>query len=169
LCRSFFSVSSIDKYRVLLNSLQGSSVELAIVFTNRRHVAREVAERLQQDGITSALLSGEIGQQKRVKTLQRFRTGEISVMVATDVAGRGIHIAGISHVFNYDLPETLEDYVHRIGRTGRAGALGTAISFASEDDAFLLPDLEQLLGKPITCEPVPEILLETLICTQPIR
>ncbi|MGB2325862.1 MAG: helicase-related protein, partial [Pseudomonadales bacterium] len=71
-----------------------------------------------------------------------------------------IHVDGVSHVFNYDLPEELEDYVHRIGRTGRAGASGMAISFASEDDAFLLPDLEALLGKPINCEPVPEKLLE---------
>jgi len=156
----FLSVSSFDKYRVLLNSLRNGDVERAIVFANRRHVTRELAERLQRDGVSSALLSGEVAQQKRVKTLERFRTGETPVMVATDVAGRGIHVDGVSHVFNYDLPEELEDYVHRIGRTGRAGASGLAISFASEDDAFLLPDLETLLGKPITCEPVPQELLE---------
>ncbi len=156
----FLSVSSFDKYRVLLNSLKDGNIERAIVFANRRHVTRELAERLQRDGIASALLSGEVAQQKRVKTLERFRTGETPVMVATDVAGRGIHVDGVSHVFNYDLPEELEDYVHRIGRTGRAGASGMAISFASEDDAFLLPDLEALLGKPIHCEPVPEKLLE---------
>jgi ATP-dependent RNA helicase RhlB len=156
----FLSVSTFDKYRVLLNSLKDGNIERAIVFANRRHVTRELAERLQRDGIASALLSGEVAQQKRVKTLERFRTGETPVMVATDVAGRGIHVDGVSHVFNYDLPEELEDYVHRIGRTGRAGASGMAISFASEDDAFLLPDLEALLGKPINCEPVPEKLLE---------
>jgi len=156
----FLSVSSYDKYRVLLNSLKNGDIERAIVFANRRHVTRELAERLQRDGISSALLSGEVAQAKRVKTLERFRSGETPVMVATDVAGRGIHVDGVSHVFNYDLPEELEDYVHRIGRTGRAGASGLAISFASEDDAFLLPDLEALLGKPITCDPVPQELLE---------
>ncbi len=156
----FLSVSSFDKYRVLLNSLKAANFERAIVFANRRHVTRELAERLQRDGVSSALLSGEVAQQKRVKTLERFRSGETPVMVATDVAGRGIHVDGVSHVYNYDLPEELEDYVHRIGRTGRAGASGVAISFASEDDAFLLPDLEQLLGKAITCEPVPEELLQ---------
>ncbi len=156
----FLSVSSYDKYRVLLNSLKNGDIERAIVFANRRHVTRELAERLQRDGIASALLSGEVAQAKRVKTLERFRSGETPVMVATDVAGRGIHVDGVSHVFNYDLPEELEDYVHRIGRTGRAGASGLAISFASEDDAFLLPDLEALLGKPITCDPVPQELLE---------
>lgn len=156
----FLSVSTYDKYRVLLNSLKTGDIERAIVFANRRHVTRELAERLQRDGISSALLSGEVAQAKRVKTLERFRSGETPVMVATDVAGRGIHVDGVSHVFNYDLPEELEDYVHRIGRTGRAGASGLAISFASEDDAFLLPDLEALLGKPITCDPVPQELLE---------
>jgi len=156
----FLSVSTYDKYRVLLNSLRTGDIERAIVFANRRHVTRELAERLQRDGIASALLSGEVAQAKRVKTLERFRSGETPIMVATDVAGRGIHVDGVSHVFNYDLPEELEDYVHRIGRTGRAGASGLAISFASEDDAFLLPDLEALLGKPITCDPVPQELLE---------
>ena len=157
--QKFISVFSLDKYRVLLNYLKQPDIERAIVFANRRHVTRELSERLKRDGIASALLSGEVAQQKRISTLENFRSGKTPILVATDVAGRGIHVDGISHVFNYDLPEELEDYVHRIGRTGRAGASGVAISFASEDDAFLLPDLEKLLGKPIRCEPVAEALL----------
>jgi ATP-dependent RNA helicase RhlB len=81
------------------------------------------------------------------------------VLVATDVAGRGIHVDGVSHVFNYDLPEELEDYVHRIGRTGRAGASGMSISFASEDDAFIMPDLEEMLETRLDCEPTPSEFL----------
>ncbi|HCH31390.1 MAG TPA: ATP-dependent RNA helicase RhlB [Oceanospirillaceae bacterium] len=157
--QKFFSVARSDKYKVLLNSLKTMDVERAIVFANRRHITRDLAEKLQKDGIRSALLSGEVAQAKRVKTLERFRSGDTPILVATDVAGRGIHVDGVSHVFNYDLPEELEDYVHRIGRTGRAGATGTSISFASEDDAFLMPELEELLGKRLHCEPTPSELL----------
>ena len=88
-----------------------------------------------------------MAQNKRVKTLDAFKTGKIKILVATDVAGRGIHINNISHVVNFTLPEEPEDYVHRIGRTGRAGKTGVSISFACEDDAFLLPYIEALLGK----------------------
>jgi ATP-dependent RNA helicase RhlB len=157
--QKFFSVARSDKYKVLLNSLKTMDVERAIVFANRRHITRDLADKLQKDGIRSALLSGEVAQAKRVKTLERFRSGDTPILVATDVAGRGIHVDGVSHVFNYDLPEELEDYVHRIGRTGRAGATGTSISFASEDDAFLIPELEELLGKRLHCEPTPSELL----------
>jgi ATP-dependent RNA helicase RhlB len=155
----FYSVARADKYKVLLNCLKTMGVERAIVFANRRHITRDLAERLQKDGIKSALLSGEVAQVKRVKTLERFRSGDTPILVATDVAGRGIHVDGVSHVFNYDLPEELEDYVHRIGRTGRAGASGISISFASEDDAFIIPDLEIMLGKRLDCEPTPSELL----------
>ena len=97
------------------------------------------------------MLSGEVTQAKRTRTLEQFKSGQCKVLVATDVAGRGIHVEGISHVVNYNLPEDPEDYVHRIGRTGRAGASGVSISFASEDDAFLLPDIEALLGHSLAC------------------
>ena len=101
------------------------------------------------------MLSGEITQAKRTKRLSDFKEGKISVLVATDVAGRGIHVDGVSHVVNYNLPEDPEDYVHRIGRTGRAGATGISVSFASEDDAFLLPDIEALLGQSLPCTQPP--------------
>jgi ATP-dependent RNA helicase RhlB len=91
--------------------------------------------------------------------LEDFKSGKLNVLVATDVAGRGIHINGISHVVNYTLPEDPEDYVHRIGRTGRAGAQGVSISFACEDDAFMLPDIEQLLGRKLNAVLPPDDLL----------
>jgi ATP-dependent RNA helicase RhlB len=93
------------------------------------------------------ILSGEIAQDKRIKTLDQFKQGKIQILIATDVAGRGIHVDGVSHVVNYTLPEHAEDYVHRIGRTGRAGESGISISFACEDDAFLLADLEKAIGQ----------------------
>ena len=105
------------------------------------------------------MLSGELSQAKRTSTLNKFKERVFKVLVATDVAGRGIHVDGVTHVVNYDLPEDPEDYIHRIGRTGRAGASGISISFASEDDAFLLPGLEKVLGKEIECSHPPSELL----------
>ena len=130
-----------------------------IVFANRRDQVRRLHERLRKSGVAAGILSGEIPQSKRTSTLEQFKQGKIKVLVATDVAGRGIHVEGVSHVVNYNLPEDPEDYVHRIGRTGRAGATGVSISFASEDDAFLLPDLEVLLGTRLECTHPPAELL----------
>ncbi|MDA8651728.1 helicase-related protein, partial [Porticoccaceae bacterium] len=96
-------------------------------------------------------MSGDVPQNRRMKTLDSFKAGNLTIMVATDVAGRGIHVDGVSHVINYTLPEEPEDYVHRIGRTGRAGKTGTSISFACEDDAFLLEPIEKLLDMKLPC------------------
>jgi ATP-dependent RNA helicase RhlB len=93
-----------------------------------------------------------VNQQKRIKTLERFRDGSLPLLVATDVAGRGIHVDDVSHVFNYNLPDDPEDYVHRIGRTGRAGTKGISIALVSEDDAFELPALEEFLGEKLKLE-----------------
>ena len=154
-----YLVSSEQRYRVLNNLLRREDVSSVIIFANRRDQVRRLHERLRKSGFACGILSGEIPQAKRTRTLEQFKSGDIKVLVATDVAGRGIHVDGISHVVNYNLPEDPEDYVHRIGRTGRAGANGTSISFASEDDAFLLPDLEALLGSPLECTHPPEDLL----------
>lgn len=109
------------------------------------------------------MMSGEIPQNKRLKTLENFRSGKIQVLVATDVAGRGIHIDGVSHVVNYQLPEDSDDYVHRIGRTGRAGATGTSICFACEDDSFLIPDIEEQTGVKLECiHPDAELLADVM-------
>ena len=96
-------------------------------------------------------MAGDIPQKKRLSTLNKFKNEELKYLIATDVAGRGIHVDGVTHVINFELPDDAEDYVHRIGRTGRAGSTGTAISFVSEDDAFNLPALEEYLGDPIQC------------------
>lgn len=154
-----FLASSEERYRILINLLRSDDATSVIVFANRRDQVRRLYERLRKSGVSCGMLSGEIAQVKRTKTLEQFKDGSINVLVATDVAGRGIHVDGVSHVVNYNLPEDPEDYVHRIGRTGRAGASGTSISFASEDDAFLLPDLEALLGEPVRCEHPPAELL----------
>ena len=131
-----------------------------MVFANRKDEVRRIQERLVRDGVNAAQLSGDVPQNKRVRTLDNFREGKLRVLVATDVAGRGIHIDGISHVINYTLPDDPEDYVHRIGRTGRAGAKGTSISFAGEDDAFQVPPIEELLGEKLECIPPEEIYLK---------
>ncbi len=151
-----YLVPKQKKYNLLLNTLKQDDVESALIFANRRDQCRRLQERLDRDGIRCGLLSGEVAQHKRTRTLEDFRSRKISVLVATDVAGRGIHIEGISHVVNYTLPEDPEDYVHRIGRTGRAGMSGVSISMVCEDDAFLLPDIEELLGEKLSCETPPE-------------
>ena len=150
-----YLVASRDRFPVLMNLLNDPAVESVIIFANRRDQVRRLYEKLRKEGVQCGMLSGEISQAKRTKTLENFKSGRSKILVATDVAGRGIHVEGISHVVNYNLPEDPEDYVHRIGRTGRAGATGVSISFASEDDAFLLPDIEALLGHSLACKAPP--------------
>jgi len=152
-----YLVSSRERFPVLLDLLRDPAVESVIIFANRRDQVRRLYEKLRKEGVHCGMLSGEVTQAKRTKTLENFRSGRSKVLVATDVAGRGIHVEGISHVVNYNLPEDPEDYVHRIGRTGRAGAKGVSVSFASEDDAFLLPDIEGLLGHPLACMSPPRV------------
>ncbi len=148
------------KYQLLKNVINTRDLHKVMVFANRRDLCRDLVDRLTKDGIDAALLSGEVPQRKRIQTLDRFKEGKTRILVATDVAGRGIHIDGVGHVINYTLPEDAEDYVHRIGRTGRAGAEGTSISFACEDDSFLLPEIEEFIGRKLPCEQAPESLLE---------
>ena len=154
-----YLVSSADKYQVLRNFLKQKKHNRAIIFSNRRDETRALSEKLQSDGIKCVALSGEVPQKQRVQVLNLFKQGIVKVMVATDVAGRGIHVDGVSHVINYSLPENAEDYVHRIGRAGRAGSKGESISFACEDDSFLIPDLEKMLGQKISFYPIPSELL----------
>lgn len=150
-----------EKYNLLYNTVVNGNLERVIVFTNRRDETRRLTERLKRNDISCAMLSGEVPQNKRIRTLEDFRNGKIRILVATDVAGRGIHIDGVSHVINYTLPYEAEDYVHRIGRTGRAGSLGTSISFACEEGSFYLPEIEAFLGAKLPCTtPDPELLKE---------
>lgn len=147
------------KFTLLYNLITRENLDKVMVFANRRDITRKLFERLQRKGIKAAMISGEVPQTQRSRTLEAFRNGQVQVLIATDVAGRGIHIDGVSHVVNYNLPEDPEDYVHRIGRTGRAGASGISISFACEDDAFLLPELEKAIGMKLDCVYPPEELL----------
>ncbi len=154
-----YLVGDEDKQRLLVNLLKQESFERVMVFGNRRDLVRKLDELLRKAGINAAMLSGDVPQSQRITTLENFREGEIQVLVATDVAGRGIHIEDVSHVINYTLPEDPEDYVHRIGRTGRAGAKGVSISFVGEEDAFSLPEVERFIGDKLPCEHPPEGLL----------
>ena len=154
-----YLVSEQEKFSVLRNILRTEHVTSALVFANRRDQVRRLHERLGKSNIKCGILSGEVPQGKRTRTLERFKSGDLKILVATDVAGRGIHVEGISHVINYNLPEDPEDYVHRIGRTGRAGATGTSISLACETDSFMLPEIEKLLGHKLDCEQPPAELL----------
>lgn len=154
-----YLVSDDDKQRLLVNLLEQESFERVMVFGNRRDLVRKLDELLKKAGISAAMLSGDVPQNQRISTLERFREGEIQVLVATDVAGRGIHIEDVSHVINYTLPEDPEDYVHRIGRTGRAGAKGVSISFVGEEDAFSLPEIERYINDKLPCEHPPEGML----------
>jgi ATP-dependent RNA helicase RhlB len=146
-----YLVTTADKYKLLFNILSEPGTEKVIVFSNRRDQVRKLADKLHRNGIDCGVLSGEIAQNKRIKTLDAFKSSKLRVLIATDVAGRGLHISDVTHVINYTLPEEADDYVHRIGRTGRAGEKGTSISFACEEDSFLLPDIEEKLGRKLEC------------------
>jgi len=158
--QKFFSVLSSDKLPCLLNVIKNDDVERMIIFGNMKSSNERLADKLKKFGVKCEVLSGDVPQQKRIKILERFRAGTTKVVVATDVAARGIHVDSISHVVNYELPEKTEDYVHRIGRTGRAGADGTAISFICEYGAYLVQDLEETIGQEIKCEQPTEEMLK---------
>lgn len=153
--------SKEEKIPLLLGLLQQKNIQRGLVFVNTKHVGERVTNYLLGNGIKAGILSGDVPQQKRLKLLDRLGSGEINIMVATDVAARGLHIPEVSHVFNYDLPQDAEDYVHRIGRTGRAGASGEAISFACEEYVYSLPDIEEYIGHRIPSASIEQDILVT--------
>ncbi len=154
-----YMVANDEKIPLLLGMLNKMGAHRTIVFVNTKRAADEVWGYLEGNGIKTAVLSGDVPQKKRMSLLKEFQTGKLDVLVATDVAARGLHIPDVSHVINYDLPEDAEDYVHRIGRTARAGATGEAISFACETFAFSLPDIENYIKMKIEMLPVTTDLL----------
>ncbi len=158
--QKIYLVSGDEKLTLLCNLFDEPDVRNMIVFANRRDECRRLHQRLTRRNLNVGLLSGDIPQGKRMRTLADFKAGKLHALVATDVAGRGIHIDDVTHVVNYTLPDEPEDYVHRIGRTGRAGATGISISFACEEDAFRLPAIEELLGTKLDCSQPPEHLLK---------
>jgi ATP-dependent RNA helicase RhlB len=146
-----YIVTLNQRFGLIHYILSQPNMERAIIFVNRRYEAEKLADMLHRYGFNCDLLSGAVPQNKRMKTLEMFKEGKIQVLVATDVAGRGLHVEGVSHVINFSLPDDPEDYVHRIGRTGRAGASGISISFATEDDAYNIPEIEKFIGRPLPC------------------
>ncbi len=154
-----YLTTTAEKFTVLYNLIAHKEHERIMIFANMKNEARRLSERLERHGVKCTLLTGDVPQEKRTSRLEAFREGRVKVMIATDVAGRGIHINGISHVINYTLPYEPEDYVHRIGRTGRAGVSGISISFACEEDAFVLPEIEAYIGETLHCIQPEESLL----------
>jgi ATP-dependent RNA helicase RhlE len=150
----FYSVEDDDKRRAVRQLLRERALTQAIVFVNSKLGAARLARSLERDGLKTTALHGDKSQDERLKALDAFKRGEVELLVATDVAARGLDIADLPAVFNFDIPFNAEDYVHRIGRTGRAGASGLAISFVSRSDQRLVAELEKLLKKKIEIEPL---------------
>ncbi|NII72133.1 ATP-dependent RNA helicase RhlB [Dyella sp. SG562] len=156
--------SKEEKMPLLLNLLERTNPSRSIIFVNTKMAAERITDRVKRQGYRVGALSGDVPQLKRQKLLQRFQDGQLDMLVCTDVAARGLHIPAVSHVFNYDLPQDAEDYVHRIGRTARLGAEGDAVSFACDLYAMSLPDIETYIGQRI---PVAAIDPEMLVMPKP--
>ncbi|MCG3143273.1 MAG: ATP-dependent RNA helicase RhlB [Gammaproteobacteria bacterium] len=157
-----YHVENREKLRLLMGLLRRINPVRTLVFVNTKRAADLVADTLRSNSCEARVLSGDVPQKKRQSLLARFARGELPVLVATDVAARGLHIPGVSHVINYDLPQNGEDYVHRIGRTARAGATGDAISLACEDYVYSLMDIEEYIGHRIPTEKITEGLVVEL-------
>jgi superfamily II DNA/RNA helicase len=142
-------VKSRSKRETLRWFLENDLVETAMIFANKKTTVRELNQSLTRHGFRSSEIHGDMDQSSRIKELDRFKAGEVNILVASDVAARGLDIKGVSHVFNFDTPWHPDDYVHRIGRTGRAGAKGRAFTFVSEEDAEAIANVEKLTGSPI--------------------
>src|SRR3989442_4002460 len=147
-----YHVGREEKFNLLLGLLKREGGSRILIFSNTREEARRLEDRLTRNGWQARALTGDVDQKKRLKILNDFKEGALPVLVATDVASRGLHIEGVSHVINWDLPRDAEDYVHRIGRTARAGAAGKAISFADESSALLIEPIEKFISQKIRVE-----------------
>jgi ATP-dependent RNA helicase RhlB len=147
-----YHVERVRKLSLLLGLLRRERWERVLIFVNTRQTGERLAEHLNHHGYTARAITGDIPQPKRLKYLERFKNGELKVLVATDVASRGLHIEGVSIVVNYDIPQDPEDYVHRIGRTARAGAAGKAISLACEEYVLGLEAIEEFIGHKVPVE-----------------
>jgi ATP-dependent RNA helicase RhlB len=147
-----YHVSRKEKFPLLLGLLRKEGMDRTMIFVNTKREAEFLQDRLNVNEFPARVISGDVEQRKRMKILADFKDGKLPIMIATDVASRGIHIDGVSHVINYDLPQDSEDYVHRIGRTARAGAEGMAISFADEDGAFYIEGIQEYIKQKIPTE-----------------
>jgi ATP-dependent RNA helicase RhlB len=153
--------SNEEKIPLLIGLLRRHEPRRTMIFINTKWVAEKIYAWLLGNGFRAGIISGDVPQKKRERLLQDFKDDKVDILVATDVAARGLHIPAVSHVFNYDLPQDAEDYVHRIGRTARAGATGDAISFACEDTAYNLMDIEEYIGHKIPLEQItPDLIVQ---------
>ncbi len=150
------------KFQHVYNLIVSEKLDRVLVFVNRKDTAKFLCDKLFRYRLKCKVLSGDVSQDNRFKVLNQFKNGTVNILVATDVAARGLHIENISHVVNYDMPFEPEHYIHRIGRTGRAGATGISISFADEMSSFQIPQIEAVLGHKITCEYPSETLEQPL-------
>jgi len=150
----FYSVSADDKRRALHQILKSRELKQAFVFVNSKLGCARLARSLEREGLKTTALHGDKSQDERLKALEAFKKGEVDLLVCTDVAARGLDIKDVPAVFNFDVPFNAEDYVHRIGRTGRAGASGLAVSFVAPSDTRLVADIEKLINAKIEIEPV---------------
>lgn len=146
-----YVVTASEKFTVLYNLLQKYPDQRILVFCNRKVTTERIVRKLRRYNIACDMLSGDVNQNRRLRVLEEFRSGKTRIVIATDVAGRGIHVDDVGFVINYDFPYEAGDYVHRIGRTGRAGQQGTAISFADEDESFIIPEIEKFIEEPLKC------------------
>jgi ATP-dependent RNA helicase RhlB len=159
--QELYHVGQSEKFGLLLGLLRREQHGRILIFVNTRAMAERLEALLNANNYRTASITGEIPQRKRMKILDLFKKGELPIMVATDVASRGLHIEGVTHVINYDLPQDREDYVHRIGRTARAGAEGRAISLACEEYVHSLEDIEDYIKQKIPVRPVEDALIIT--------
>jgi ATP-dependent RNA helicase RhlB len=143
-----------EKVPLLIGLLRQHEARRTMVFVNTKRMAEKLEALLNANGFHAQAISGDVPQQKRLRFLRDFHNGDLAVLIATDVASRGLHIPDVSHVFNFDLPQDAADYVHRIGRTARAGAEGDAISFACEEFAMSLPEIEDYIGHKVPSLPI---------------
>ena len=150
------------KFQHVYNLLVSKKIDRVLIFVNRKDTATFLCDKLGRYGQNCKVLSGDVSQNNRFKVLDQFKNGTIKILVATDVAARGLHVENISHVVNYDMPFEPEHYIHRIGRTGRAGATGTSVSFADEMSSFQIPQIEAVLGHKLRCEYPSEALEQPL-------
>ncbi|MCK9607767.1 MAG: ATP-dependent RNA helicase RhlB [Methylomonas sp.] len=156
-----------QKIPLLLGLLKYHQPQRSIVFVNTKRCAERLDDYLEANGYKVAMLSGDVPQEKRQRLLNDFQENRVTLLIATDVAARGLHIPDVSHVFNYDLPQDVEDYVHRIGRTARFGASGEAISFICEEYAYSMPDIEDYIGEKVPVTSItPELLVEDVVKPQ---
>jgi ATP-dependent RNA helicase RhlB len=163
--QSIYFPANDEKIPLLIMLLRQMNATRTMVFVNTKRAAERLCDHLTANGIEAAAISGDVPQRKRLQMFGRFLEGSLPILIGTDVASRGLHVPDVSHVFNYDLPQDAEDYVHRIGRTARAGASGDAISFGCEDYAISLPDIEAYIGKKIPVADIDRGELETVRST----